>query len=395
MEILLSNKTKYMDSISTFTLILLTRFLINIFRFDFDIQYITSITIAFIVSCYSSFIGHKKLFIGSFIIFSICFMISVCAQFEISLIILFFLNLSREILNIQIYIQICGQWPSQFVRVLVEIILLSMNVYNIILDMSIFIPLMGFKNKESFIFFCVTLFPFILLLIIKGVSSFKQPSTKSVHKDIIKAVFHYKPLIFTLLFASTLLLCILQLAYSTSIFKYVSSSEYGGLGVSLLMFLFSVLLLFISRKLKYQSTLIFAVVIIILQIFGIILLFKIDLFGYSLPLYIFVTINVIIYCLIHTVPQYQVILRSIDINNLDFASSYQSFAFAMICTSISYLLKDQLKILPQGINIWLPLLMCLVFVLGITFYGALGFRNYFYKSNQSQIQEQELEQSQI
>ncbi|KAM3138617.1 hypothetical protein pb186bvf_009181 [Paramecium bursaria] len=394
------NGPKFWALVSTFTLIILARLIINRLN-DLDIQYIIPIIIAFVVSCYSSFIGHKKLFIGSFILFIFSIFFMTLASREISVILFFFLNLSIEILNIQIYIQICGQWPSQFVRVLAGIILLSVFFIFTLRQMSELIILLQGFTKESFYCFFLTLFSVILLVIIKGVSSFKQPTTESVNKDIIKAVFHYKLLIFTLLFISTLLLCILQLTYSTFIFKYVNS---GGNEESILFFLLSFLLLSISRKLKYQSTLILAVLIIILELLGILLLFRIDLFGYSQSFYIFVTINILIYCLAYAVPQYQVLLRNIDINNLDFASTYQQFAFTMVHTSVYFFLKNQLEYYPsimqqliQGMNIWLPMLMCLVFVLGIIFYGALGFRKYFYKSNQSQIleQEQELEASQI
>ncbi|KAM3138641.1 hypothetical protein pb186bvf_009205 [Paramecium bursaria] len=387
---------KYSALIACFTVILSTRQIIMRLgdKRDVDYESFISITIAFIVSCYSSFIGHKKLFLGSFISFSICFVILATQQFGSSITLAFFLKLSRNILNIQIYIQICGQWPQQFVRVMVEMLLIS-YILAILVNVSKF-------SYNTILFAYLPLFPIILFLAFKGVCSFQQPLTKSVHRDIFKAIFHYKvknnnikPLIFTLLFASTFILFFLQLIYLLITVRKNQLSETEMHVSFITILILSACLLWKSRTLKQQSTLIFAIAITLLEIFGLLLLAGIAKIPYALPFYFTLPINVICYCLVYTVPQYQIILRSINIKNLDFASSYQQFVFVMLDASVTYIAKNEIEFIVKNINLMLPLSMIAVLVFGITFYQVLGFKQYFYKWNQSQVQEQELEASQI
>ncbi|KAM3138633.1 hypothetical protein pb186bvf_009197 [Paramecium bursaria] len=243
-----------------------------------------------------------------------------------------------------------------------DFIIIDVNYY---INFSILSYIFPFLVAESDKYFNIEfLYPVILSLIIKEVSSFKQPYTRSVHRDIIKAVFHFKvqkqhqhqiqPLLFTLL-ASTFLLCILEFLYLLIHFKKYFLTDTKLQYSLILILIIYALLLFLSRKLKYQSTLIFALVIIILEILGIQLLVGIAQFRFALAIYLFVPIYVIIFCLVFTVPQYQIILRSIDIKNLDFASSYQQFPFIMISTTVSYLMYNKSDVIFQGITIWLPM----------------------------------------
>ncbi|KAM3138620.1 hypothetical protein pb186bvf_009184 [Paramecium bursaria] len=88
---------KYCALVLTQTLIILTRQIIilidnEIKVKDMDYQSLIAITIGFIVSCYSSFIGHKKLFIWSFIAFIICYLILFSTYIRKSAIFFFSLN---------------------------------------------------------------------------------------------------------------------------------------------------------------------------------------------------------------------------------------------------------------------------------------------------------------
>ncbi|KAM3138622.1 hypothetical protein pb186bvf_009186 [Paramecium bursaria] len=348
-----------------------------------ELLYIAYIAIvaAFGISCFSSFIGHRKLFLISYGSLLLFFVLVNTDFFKRNLLVWFLLTTAKRVLLIQVMIQICGTWPSQFARILTELVIFSMLV---------FIVMVSFNNPEIFVF---SLFAVILInyvLIAKSINNFKQPETDSVPKDIARTLFNIKPLIFTLLIGfSASLIVLLQI----DITEYAEKAVNESIASLTILFLFITFIVFVVklRNVHYQSTLIIAASLVLLLAVGTLVIAQLINYEYVQFYMHFFLILVLILQNLHMIPQYQRILLNIGIRNLDFASSYQSLAVGIIETSNILFLVEENEFIENNLQIIILAFMGVIVILSFTFYQLLGFKQYFIKSNRAQVEENELQ----
>ncbi|KAM3141509.1 hypothetical protein pb186bvf_006373 [Paramecium bursaria] len=238
-----------------------------------------------------------------------------------------------------------------------------LSMYAIIINFSIITQLVSTFEENMLIVEIIIVIVLIgnFVLILQNVQSYKCPSKSQIHKDFAKTITSLKVVIFTTLSFTSLYLnvstnLILKQYQTADDEVYMSTSKI----IYVVAFYLFLLFAFLIRNKKLQVDVVVKSTFLIQLILGLLVYFSLIPYDF-VDIVQLIRLAVQFYQICFLLPQYQLILTSIGIKNLDFVSSLHTISKGIgISTVYTY---TQLKYYNDDISYRLLISMIMMGVL--------------------------------